>query len=787
MSALAQIERVDPYAPVSGDEREFAVLLSDEAWRLNNLYKIKDKDGKQVTFRLNPQQWKFYREMHTRNILLKARQLGFCLDPETKVLTADLKWVQIQHLEPGQQIVSVDEHPSGGKGSSRKMRTATVEGVVEVRREAYRITFDDGRSVVCTGAHPWLTKKSNPEAKWRTIENTGRGTGKDRIKLGTKVRWITEGTWEDKDFEDGWFGGMIDGEGSLNGNSGWTISVAQVDGPVWDRLVRYCEDNDYSWRVEIDKREAGDSSKLGSKVVNKIVVGRMNELFRLLGQTRPSRFIGNHWWEGRSLPGKRTGIGWATVVDIEALGSQRMIDLQTSTGTYIAEGFVSHNTTFMQIYILDRCMFTPDTNAGVVAHNQSDAQSFFKDKILYAYENLDPWIKAMHRAKNENAGELRFENGSVIRVATSLRSGTLQILHLSEYGKLCAKFPDRALEVQTGTLPTVPKNGLVVIESTAEGRNGDFFTKAETARHLKEELAELTTLDYKFHFFPWWDTPEYSLDAIVARTNEDNKYFELLTRRKIDLSDDQKAWYIKERAVMNSGEADTMKREYPSYAEEAFEASVTGAYFAKQMSHIRATGHICNVPIERNIPIHTFWDLGRDTTAIWFFQNVGFDYRFVNYFANAGEDISYYIDVLNKLKDADYPYLYGDIYLPHDGSRKSLASKRSVADALHDNGYSVRIVRRTPDKSQSIDRARAVLPKCWFDRTRCKEGITALDGYRKEWDEKLSDWKPNPVHDINSHGADAFMTFSDGFHMPIEIQDQIIVPVSQGQNATTGY
>ena len=447
-------------------------------------------------------------------------------------------------------------------------------------------------------------------------------------------------------------------------------------------------------------------------------------------------------------------------------------------------------TTFMQIYMLDECMFNPNTNAGVVAHNKDDASSFFKDKILFAYNNLEAFIKDMHPAKNESAGELRFENGSVVRVGTSLRSGTLQILHISEYGKLCAKFPDRAMEVRTGTLPTVDKEGCIVIESTAEGRQGDFFVKAEKARHQKEELVELTALDYQFHFFPWWGTPDYTLDAIVPRNNEDNQYFELLEGRGISLTESQKSWYLKKKEEVNSDTADSMKREYPSYPEEAFEASVDGAYFAKQMAQVRAKGQILSVPIERQIPIETFWDLGRDTTAIWFFQKIGFDYRFVDYFQKDGEDIDYYINMLRIRKDGDYPYLYGDVYLPHDGDRKSLASKHSVAKILFENGFEPRIVRRTPSKELSIENARRVLPNCYFDRTRCSEGIGCLDGYRKEWDDKLGDWKKLPLHDLNSHGADAFMTFADGYYRQREVRAPLSnsrpVPVT-GRNPTTGY
>ena len=69
----------------------------------------------------------------------------------------------------------------------------------------------------------------------------------------------------------------------------------------------------------------------------------MNELFALIGKTRPTRFIGKYWWENRELPGKRSGIAYAKVISIQPLGIRKMVDLQTTSKTFIAEGFVSHN------------------------------------------------------------------------------------------------------------------------------------------------------------------------------------------------------------------------------------------------------------------------------------------------------------------------------------------------------------------------------------------------------------------------------------------------------------
>ncbi len=94
-----------------------------------------------------------------------------------------------------------------------------------------------------------------------------------------------------------------------------------------------------------------------------------------------------------------------------------------------------------------------------------------------------------------------------------MRSGTLQYLHVSEYGQLCAKFPDKAREVRTGALNTVQAGQIVFIESTAEGREGHFYDLCEEAQAKQRMGTKLTPLDFKFNFFPWFKCPDYAIDA----------------------------------------------------------------------------------------------------------------------------------------------------------------------------------------------------------------------------------------------------------------------------------
>lgn len=111
-------------------------------------------------------------------------------------------------------------------------------------------------------------------------------------------------------------------------------------------------------------------------------------------------------------------------------------------------------STFVCLLFLDRCLFNSNQSAGIIAHTVEDAQQIFR-RVKFAYDSLTDDIKEAVKAENDTANMLKFSNGSSLRVGTSLRSSTFQYLHVSEFGKICAKYPDKAQEIVTGSLNTV--------------------------------------------------------------------------------------------------------------------------------------------------------------------------------------------------------------------------------------------------------------------------------------------------------------------------------------------
>src|SRR4030042_303770 len=349
-------------------------IIDDPKYFLETLVEIVDKDKRIIPFIFNNSQDKYYFNRTNRDIICKPRQLGFCGSPNMQILTADLEWITLRDAKEGQKIVATDEFPlKKGKGQARRLRTSVIEKKCTIFETAFRLTTNDGRELVFTGEHRLLSKfrrgckygegdgERNQDSLWRKVKD---------FKIGDKIRYIKK-PWGKGDFEDGWFGGLIDGEGHVgikNKKKSVFVQVTQNLGTVFDEMRLYCERKGYTYKEQFEHP--------GSKTKS-ILFYRMDEIFKLIGQTRPKKHIGKNWWDGRYFPGSRSGIGWAEVTKIEKLPEQEMIDLQTSTGTYIAEGFVSHNSTEIIGLYLHDTLFVPNTVSVLVAQTEKDATDLF--------------------------------------------------------------------------------------------------------------------------------------------------------------------------------------------------------------------------------------------------------------------------------------------------------------------------------------------------------------------------------------------------------------------------
>ncbi len=441
-------------------------------------------------------------------------------------------------------------------------------------------------------------------------------------------------------------------------------------------------------------------------------------------------------------------------------------------------------STYMALLMLDSCLFIPNFHAGIVDRTLPDAKTKLA-KIKFAFEHLDHLpenptqtdralaqigaeIKQLAAATTISKESATFHNGAEIYVGATLRGGTLQLLHVSELGSIARHDPIRAGEIISGCQETVGHECRIFFESTHEGgKAGINYEQIEAA--MANIGKELTPLDYKFYFFPWYKHPEYHLHGwLPTPTAEQQRYFDSLEAKlNISLTSSQKAWYLAKWRTLRS----KVKQEYPSTPEEALNNIMDGTIYSPQLYDLAERGHLsADFEVQPHYPIYATWDLGMaDYMSIWWIQPNGQGKWLLldNYTAN-GLPLTHYLDILRE-HDARWGRCTACV-LPHDSTHRDLY-ENTYESAFRKAGYSTILVPRTQDKWGSIENTRDLLRYCII-HSRCGEktfangqsylsGLDALKEYRTAPPGAHGTLHPQPLHGKESHACDALRTFAD--------------------------
>lgn len=445
---------------------------------------------------------------------------------------------------------------------------------------------------------------------------------------------------------------------------------------------------------------------------------------------------------------------------------------ENSAQKYLYDGMHTRNlilkcrklgfSTAIQILMLDTALFSPNETGRVIAQDLGIAESIFRDVFKFAYDRLpDPFKIAMPTTSDPSKTAIEFKNNSRVEVSSNARGTTPTILHISEFGKIAAKDPGKAREIITGSITSVAENGLIFVESTAEGQEGEFYNMVQNAIATQETGRNLWKLQFKFFFFAWFMNPDYVAppNAVVLST-EDIDYFEGMTAEtKYIPSPEQKAWYTLFLRETYAGNREAMWAEQPSTAEEAFKISTDSAYFKNELTQARKQGRISKNPYDPHYPVCTFWDIGaNDETAIWFIQAKRTHFAVIDFYEASGEPFAHFVKEISERN-----YVLGYHYLPHDANhvRQGMVKNVSPETMLRElmPYWRFNLVPRTPDKQMAIQQAREVFPLCTFDESKCAKGLSHLQNFLKDWDARNGTWKNIPKKNASRNAADAFLQF----------------------------
>ena len=256
--------------------------------------------------------------------LLYARD--FCVAPRTKILKTDLTWAEARDIHIGDELIGFDEDFSSamgvGKGHRRKgkFKPALVTAVKKVKLPLVRVYTTKGMTTVAT-THKFVARYRSYNRKWVAAAD---------LQPGMLMPFLSS-PWETEISRDaGWIAGILDGEGWCSG----VVGYAQNPGIVLDRMHQLLEERAYTFR---------ESPSNSTSQVE--VIGGSGEQLRLLGSIRPIRLLekSRSIWEGRTISGKSTPP--ASVIAVIPLkeGESDAIAITTTAGTYISDGFFSHN------------------------------------------------------------------------------------------------------------------------------------------------------------------------------------------------------------------------------------------------------------------------------------------------------------------------------------------------------------------------------------------------------------------------------------------------------------
>lgn len=325
-----------------------------------------------------------------------------CFTPETRVLSfPDSQWVDLGSVVVGDTILGFDEYATGPKG--RKLRPTVVESVLRRQADVYKVSLVDGSSFQVTRDHPLLLR-SGHGPRWQTLgvylpkdtkqheanhqSYLKRSFGKTkRQKPPRVVRFISPWDTPAFDFEAGWMSGFLDGEGCISRYG--TVEFTQARGPVLDRATTWLTDNKFRFN-----RHAAKKKKEFHRQCDGItVLGGIKESIRLLGLTRPTRLLVDFTAQ---FPRARTTLNTTDLYNIESIesvGVRDVVNIQTSTGTYIAEGLAAHNCNGINRYYAAVAL--------PFARLQAEG-TLFPSKIkswFVEYDNL--WLRVLTSASND--------------------------------------------------------------------------------------------------------------------------------------------------------------------------------------------------------------------------------------------------------------------------------------------------------------------------------------------------------------------------------------------------
>lgn len=261
--------------------------------------------------------------------ILSARD--YCVSPQSKILKADLTWTSAIDLKVGDELIGFDESLEKqlgigkGRSVSTKYRSSKVTAIRVINRPRVQVTTTKGSTIV-SSEHRFVARYKSYKRKWVEAEN---------LKPGMVMPFLASPWNVDESRDAGYLAGFLDGEGYVGKSS---VGFGQNSGITLDKVLSILQEKGF----HIKQHGRPQIYKTNKQFKYAVVSGIGHQLW-LLGSIRPIRLLSKsrQVWEGKQTWGKIKSL--AEVISINNLPSDEVVAIETTTGTFISDGFFSHN------------------------------------------------------------------------------------------------------------------------------------------------------------------------------------------------------------------------------------------------------------------------------------------------------------------------------------------------------------------------------------------------------------------------------------------------------------
>lgn len=332
--------------------------------------------------------------------------------------------------------------------------------------------------------------------------------------------------------------------------------------------------------------------------------------------------------------------------------------------------------------------------------------SFFESMTNDGRRFIDFIPKQLIRSINSVDLSIKLINNSQIRVVgstsfDSLRGANPSICIFSEW----AWCHPKSYEVLSPIL--LANGGKAVFLSTPNGMGNHMFEQYQIVKNNSDWYTQLLTVD---------DTKHISKEEIEK---------ERITLRK---------------------DHDWVKQEF--YC--SFLHGAAGTYFGTQMTSLKLTDQIGDIPWRPDYPVYTSWDLGYDDyCCVLFFQLINNNVYIIDSIIDKHRGLdSYAKEVLSK------PYRYHTHIGPHDIAVHEFSNGTSRKEIASTMGIEFVVCPNIP-RQEGIEAVKFTIPRMFIDQHKCKDVVAGLEGYRRKYDELADRYLQDPVKDWTTDVADA--------------------------------